>query len=140
MKRSLILTVLVLAFAACTRETPAPPPATSTQPPAKPQLAFVRDPHSYANPAEVRVEHVALDLKVDFAKKQLSGTAVLKIENQTNAKTLVLDTSGLDIHSVKLQPGDASAPFVLAPDDPILGRKLEIPINADTTNVTIDYT
>ena len=138
MKRSLILTVLVLA-AACTKETTAPPP-TSTQPPPKPQLAFVRDAHSYANPSEVRVEHVALDLKVDFAKKQLSGTAALRIEKQADAKTLILDTAGLDIHSVKLQPGDASAPFVLAPDDPILGRKLEIPINADTAGVTIDYT
>jgi aminopeptidase N len=139
MKRSLILPVVVLAFA-CTKETPAPPPATSTQATAKPPLTFVRDPHSYANPAEVRVEHLALDLKVDFAKKQLSGTAALRIEKQADAKTLILDTAGLDIHSVKLQPGDASAPFVLDPEEPILGRKLEIPISADTTGVTIDYT
>ena len=37
-----------------------------------------RDVHSFSNPDEVRVRHVALDLTVDFERKELSGTATLR--------------------------------------------------------------
>jgi len=132
MKRILLL---VLLAAACSKETTTP--STQTAPPPVP--AYVRDPHSYARPEEARVKHLVLDLTVDFAKKQLSGTATLSIEAQPNAKELVLDTSELTIRSVKLQPGGATAQFTLGNADPILGRKLEIPITADTKSVVIDY-
>ena len=144
MKR-LILFALVLALA-CAKETGVVressrasqgAPEARTTPAA---AAYVRDPHSYARPEEVRVEHINLDLDVDFRKKQLSGTATLNIHNQNNARTLVLDSDELTIHSVKLQPGNTAAQFTLGNDDPILGRKLEIPINAGTNAVTIDYT
>jgi len=135
MKRLLPLFLLV---AACTKEVPAPP-APPTPSPQLPSPVFVADPHSYARPAEVRVEHLALDLDADFAKKQLVGTATLRIVNPTKAKTLVLDTRELDIRSVKLVPGNTAAQFKLGNADPILGRPLEIPINADTTSVVIEY-
>jgi len=129
---------LFLLVTACAKETTTPP--SQRAPEARPAPAYVRDPHSYARPEEARVEHLALDLVVDFAKKQLSGTATLNIRNEANAKTLVLDTNALDIHSVKLQPGGAAAHFSLAAADPILGRRLQIPIDADTRSVTIEYT
>ncbi len=136
MKRFLFL---LLVAVACTKETPAPPPAQPAKPATSP-VAYVRDPHSFARPDEARVEHIALDLNVDFAKKQLAGTATLNIKNEEGANALVLDTDALDIHSVKLLPGNAPAAFSLASPDPVLGRRLQISITRDTTAVVIDYT
>jgi leukotriene A-4 hydrolase/aminopeptidase len=129
MKR--LLVILLFAAAACRNEQPAPKPAQQ-------QAAAQRDPHSYSNPDQVRVEHIALDLAVDFAKKQLSGTANLRVRNESNASTLILDTNGLTISKVTV--GNAPVQFKLAAADPILGSKLEIPIQGDTQNVAVTYT
>lgn len=137
MKRLILTLALALLFSACRKEQPAP--ATTTQAPPPSAAAATRDPHSYSRPDEVRVEHIALDLRVDFAKKQLAGTATLRIKSESGAKTLVLDTNGLDIRKVTLQPGDAPAQFKLGNADPIFGRPLEIPLNADTQSVAIEY-
>ncbi len=134
-----LIAALLLVLAACRQEAPAPTTATLSQPtPVAPAVS--RDPHSYSRPDEVRVEHIALDLGVDFAKKELSGTATLRIANATGAKALILDTNGLTIRKVTLQPGGTEAKFTLGKADPILGSALEIPINADTNGVVIDYT
>ncbi|HYC91054.1 MAG TPA: M1 family metallopeptidase [Thermoanaerobaculia bacterium] len=136
MKRLTLL--LLLAAAACRNETP----STATQaPPSQPSTsAAQRDPHSYSNPDQVRVEHIALDLTVNFAQKQLAGTATLRLRNEANANTLILDTNGLTISKVTTQPGNAPAQFRLAPADPVFGSKLEIPIRPDTQSVAIEYT
>ncbi len=137
MIRAIVLAALLLA--ACKNEQIET--TTITAAPGSPPAAAVtvRDPHSYARPEEVRVEHIALDLAVDFAKKQLSGTATLRIQKQPGATTLMLDTNGLDIRKVTLQPGNAAAQFKLAPADPILGSALEIPIQPETETVAIEY-
>lgn len=109
-----------------------------TAPPTTQENA-TRDPHSFSRPDEVRIEHIALDLTVDFAKKQLVGMANLRIKNLTGAESLVLDSSGLDIRSVTLQPGDIVSHFRLGDPDPILGTSLEIPIHPGTTSVVINY-
>jgi leukotriene A-4 hydrolase/aminopeptidase len=127
MKRALL--VLLLVVSACRNEQPA------TE--AKPQPAVSRDPHSFSRPDEVRVENIALDLGVDFAKKQLAGTATLRVRNETNAKTLVLDTNGLEIRRVTIN--NAPVQFKLGAADPIRGSALEIPIDDKTQTVAIDY-
>jgi aminopeptidase N len=135
MTRLLFVLALVL-LQACRTEQTASEPA-----PAKPAAAAVKtpDPHSYARPDEARVEHIGLDLTVDFAKKQLTGTATLRVKKQPDATALILDTHALDIRKVTLQPGGAEAQFKLGPDDPIKGRALEIPLHSETTGVTIEY-
>jgi leukotriene-A4 hydrolase len=137
MKRFLIFLTLIAAFA-CRNEQPQQT-ATQAGTPEPAQGAAARDPHSYSRPNEVRVEHIALDLSVDFAKKQLAGTATLRIRNNTGAKTLVLDTHTLEIRRVTLQPGGTQAPFKLGNADPIFGSALEIPITPETTSVAIEY-
>ncbi|HEX8171600.1 MAG TPA: M1 family metallopeptidase [Thermoanaerobaculia bacterium] len=141
MKR--FVAVLALAvLAACRNEAPAPA-ATATRPPQRrttPTPVFVHDPHSYARPDEIRVEHLALDLTVDFAKKQLAGTATLRLRRmQPQANVLHLDTNGLTISRVTLQPGNAPAPFQLAAPDPILGARLDITLQPGTNGVVIQY-
>ncbi|HKR67007.1 MAG TPA: M1 family metallopeptidase, partial [Thermoanaerobaculia bacterium] len=137
MKRLFAALVVLVTFA-CRKETPVQPAAPSPER-ARQQTTAVRDPHSFSHPDEVRVEHIGLDVGVDFAKKQIAGTATLRIKNEKGAKTLVLDTNGLDIRKVMLQPGGAQAQFKLGEADPIKGRALEIPIDANTTDVAIEY-
>src|SRR5690349_23749672 len=101
MKRLAILAALLLA--ACRNEQPAQTATTTTSAaPAQLAGANVRDPHSYARPEEARVEHIGLDLTVDFATKKLDGTANLRIRKQQGATKLMLDTNGLDIRKVTL--------------------------------------
>jgi len=132
MKR--LIPILLLVAAACRNESPVPEAQAKTpQAPAVTQ----RDPHSYSNPEQVRVEHIALDLTADFAKKQLAGTAILRIRNEAKTDTLVLDTNGLAIGKVTV--ANAPVQFRLAQADPIFGSRLEIPIQPDSTSVTIEY-
>jgi leukotriene-A4 hydrolase len=137
MKRLIPFFALVLSLA-CRNETPATDTAAPAAKPAS-SAAAAHDPHSYSRPDEARVEHIGLDLTVDFAKKQLAGTAVLRIKKQPNATALVLDTHGLDIRKVTLQPGSLPAQFKLGAEDPIKGRALEIPLHSETTEVSIEY-
>src|SRR5439155_13608716 len=86
------------------------------------------DPHSYSNPEQARVDHLTLDLTVDFAKKKLVGSATLGV----TGSHIVLDTRDLTIRKV-------SAPYSLGKSDPILGAPLTIDLPAGTKSVTIEY-
>ncbi|HET8774210.1 MAG TPA: M1 family metallopeptidase [Thermoanaerobaculia bacterium] len=130
MKRLILLLALASLALSCRNEKPASD--------VKPQPAAVsRDPHSFSRPDEVRVEHIVLDLGIDFAKKQLAGMATLRVRNETGAKTLVLDTNGLEIKRVTV--GETPVQFKLGAADPIRGSALEIPVDASTQSVTIEY-
>jgi aminopeptidase N len=97
----------------------------------------VRDPHSAARPEETRVEHLALDLTVDFASRTLRGHAALTLA-LPHAATLWLDTRDLDIASVALDGGRA-ATFALQPEVKLLGRALRVDVLPDTRTVTLAY-
>jgi len=94
------------------------------------------DPHSYSNPHETRVDSLHLSLKVDFDTHTLSGTADW-FPVAGHASKLILDTYGLDIHSVA---GDGeSLPFQLGAHDALLGQSLEISLLRPTKRVRIHY-
>src|SRR5438132_2767900 len=97
----------------------------------------MNDIHSFSRPEEASVKHLALDLAVDFDRKQLSGTARLDVDNR-NARELVLDTNGLVISSVTAD--GAPAKFALGDAVKFLGRPLTIAIEPGTESVAIDYT
>jgi len=101
------------------------------------------DPHSYANTADVQVRAVALDLGVDFDKRELGGTAELSLDwRNDTARQLVLDTRDLDIVSVEAIAAGGSAhaaPFALEKRDPILGSALRIRLDAQAPVVRIRY-
>jgi aminopeptidase N len=114
------------ARAGAAAETPAPAPA--------PQ----RDPHSYGRPDEVAVEHLSLDLTVDFDQRVLRGKATLRIANKTGSEKLHLDSRDLAIRRVTLDDGSGGS-YTLAPPDPLLGSDLEIGLTPQTRSVTIEY-
>jgi len=96
------------------------------------------DPHSYARPGEVSVEHLTLDLEADFNAEVLRGSASLQIANHTDATELHLDTRDLAIEKVTLDDGE-EATFTLGEVDPYLGQELTIGIDPGTREVHIDY-
>lgn len=98
-----------------------------------------KDPHSFARPWEAYVKHVFLDLKVDFEKKEIEGVATLKIEQLTDTSSIVLDTQGLAIESVRLNKDKNEASYDLGKEDQILGAPLTIKIKPTTKSITIHY-
>lgn len=98
----------------------------------------MRDVHSYARPDEVSVDHIDLDLTVDFKQQRLIGRASLTLKHHSPTDTLHLDTRQLDIRAVTLDD-DSTAAFELGDADPRLGRELRIPITPETQRVHIVY-
>ena len=109
-----------------------------------PLAAYAADPHSYAQPDQVRVTHLDLDLNIDFPHKQLDGQATLKLDwTNPKAQALVLDTRDLKIAKVEAvdAAGKATAlKYALAPADKQLGSKLTIQAPQHPAQVRIAYT
>jgi aminopeptidase N len=99
--------------------------------------ALERDIHSYARPDEVRVTHVALDLRADFDARVLSGTATLSLQRNGSAPEVVLDSKGLEIQ--KITGGGADLKFALGDEDTILGRPLTVQLPANVAEITVAY-
>ncbi len=112
-----------------------PAVAAEAAPAATPQ----RDPHSYGRPDEVAVEHLSLDLTVDFEQRRLRGSATLRVANPKGAKELHLDTRDLTIRRVLLDGTGDGAAFTWGAADPLLGKELVVPVKPQTRTVTIDY-
>ena len=110
---------------------------------AAPAAALPRDVHSYAETGKVVVSALALDLAVDFDRRELAGTAELALDwKDASARTLVLDTRDLAIESVEaIDAGGAAhaAKFSLGKRDPILGSALEIRLDAPAPRVRVRY-
>lgn len=97
------------------------------------------DPHSFANPEQVRVRHVALDLEADFEQRVLSGTAELHLERvKPGADVLALDTRNLNIRSVKDASG-GKLDYAFGPGDEDLGTPLYVRLGEETERVVIGY-
>ncbi|MCP3943481.1 MAG: M1 family metallopeptidase [Desulfobacteraceae bacterium] len=111
----------------------------------------VDDYHSYANPNEVIVTHIDLDLAVDFEKKQLSGTVELDIDvvkkKHKGPLELVLDTRDLAISKVMLitpKHKPKRLHYRLGESDAILGSSLTIKLPGMVAHkkakIKIEYT
>jgi len=154
MRQVLLLSVAcTLALAACQGNAPAPAPVAAPvvvkqapAPAAAPQPATadrMHDESSYAEPDVVRITHLALDLAVDFDKKQLSGTATLDLNwHDLNVHPLVLDTRDLAISKIEGNDGTdtwTALTYALATRDPVLGSKLTITMPKQMLQVRITY-
>ena len=109
-----------------------------------PLAAYANDPNSYAQPDQVRVTHLDLDLKIDFPQRKLDGQATLKLDwKNPRAQSLVLDTRDLKIAKIEALGADGNATplkYALAPRDKQLGSKLTIATPEHPAQVRIVYT
>ncbi|KAF2094168.1 leukotriene A-4 hydrolase [Rhizodiscina lignyota] len=84
-----------------------------------------RDPNTLSNYDDVRTTHVVANFEIDFEKKRLVGSVLLKLKSLTdNLKSVVLDTSYLDIESVGVE--DRTSKFTVAPRSEPYGSPLTI--------------
>ncbi len=95
-----------------------------------------RDVFTYSEPQKIRVNHISLDLTVDFAQQRLRGSATLKVDNFTGTRKLILDTRDLTISRITRDGIDTTWAYGAATGD---GQPLEIDIEPSTQRVTIEY-
>jgi leukotriene-A4 hydrolase len=143
MQKPLIAMALCATLIACkpTAQTPAEPSATPQA--ASTEAAMTQtDEHSYAEPNKVSIQHLALDLSVDFAGKTLAGSATLDLNWKDAAtKQLIVDTRDLVIEKIESVDGDkmSALTFSLDKADPIFGSALRIDTPNQPKQIRITY-
>lgn len=103
------------------------------------KVTFAQDVHSYAKPAEARSTHLELDLKVDFEKKVLSGTATHTI---AGTKEIVFDSKGLKVAKAEAAGEDRQfkeTKFQMGATDKILGAPLTVTLPEAAKYVRVTY-
>jgi leukotriene-A4 hydrolase len=94
------------------------------------------DPHSYFDDAQPRTRAWRLKLRADFATRTLIGEVELAFDGAAEG-ALDLDTKALAIRRATI--GGREIPFELAPEEPILGRRLRLTLPPGTRAATIQY-
>jgi len=97
-----------------------------------------RLPHSFARPDEAAIQHLHLDLKVNFETQRLTGSAELTLRRRAGAEKLYLDTNGLDIFGVTSSAGN-DLKWTLGERHAKLGQPLIIALPAAGEKVIISY-
>lgn len=96
------------------------------------------DPFSFSRPQTARVNHLVLDLEVDFEQHILSGEASWTITHD-QAEEIILDVHDLEIEEVLLGADRIRATYSLDDPDPDFGQALHIQLTPETDMVTIRY-
>lgn len=107
---------------------------------AVPAQLMVDDPHSFSNPSIAYVEHLDLDLKVDFERQQMSGKASWTINNKAKTTEIIFDDSKLNISRITLGAEEKETSFSYGRETEYLGRALKVLILPDTRLIHIYYT
>ena len=101
------------------------------------QAAAASDPHSYGRPDEIAVDHLRLDLTVDFEQQYLTGSAWLTLRHHGAADSLWLDTMDLTIASIQVDGKEVH--WRTTPRSEVLGSGLVLPVTPSAREVRIDY-
>lgn len=120
--------LLITALAACTQSSKINNHATDP----------LQDVHSFANPQQIAVTHLHLNLKADFEKHVLKGYAELLLNNKGNFEQLFLDTRQLTIDSVVSDNGIALK-WQLGKPDELLGNRLAITVTKNIKKLRVYY-
>jgi aminopeptidase N len=138
-----LLALALLAAAGCKRDaTPAADGAAKAPSPSAADAPRL-DEHSYAEPDKVKTKDLALELNVDFDKKELSGSATYSLDwLDPKWGKLVLDTRDITIDKVVGERADGNwrdLTYVMSPADKILGSKLTIAAPERNKRIRITY-
>jgi aminopeptidase N len=129
--------MLCLALTACKPEQGAEATTANVS-----DQSYIADPNSYAQPDQVRIEHIRLDLVVNMPQRVVKGSAELSLQwLKPESKQLVLDTRDLKISSVQGFDGKKwrKLGFKLDAADAIYGSALRITLPEQQQRVRIIY-
>lgn len=98
----------------------------------------VVDAHSYANPSEVRTQHLHLNIAIDFEKQIIKGKVEHSIEHLNESRNFIVDIHDLKIDSVFLDDS-IKVDWEIGDFDSIMGQAMHIPVLPETKIVTIHY-
>jgi len=101
---------------------------------------LVEDPHSFSKPSAAVVEHLDLDIKVNFENQQITGKTVWTINNKAKANEIIFDDSKLNILKITLGAEEKETTFAYGEEKEYIGRALKVAITPETKLVTIYYT
>lgn len=105
----------------------------------KMETKVTRDPHSYARPQEAVIQHLDLDLAVDFDKHILKGYAEYTLQTAPDAKEVIFDVRDLVISKITLDQDTTPAVFSTGIPDDVLGAALTVKLKPGTRKVRIYY-
>jgi leukotriene-A4 hydrolase len=101
-------------------------------------IVYAEPIHSYAEPNKAVVNHLDLDVAVNFEEKVIEGSATYDISVRKGVEKIVFDTRNLEIKGVMVD-GVSTEDFWLGPEKPWMGIPLEIKVSDTTKSVTIEY-
>lgn len=102
-----------------------------------------RDAFTYSNYNELEVNHVDLDLTLDFDTKTIVGVAELSFRRRERGiRELVLDANDLTVSAVEAYAEGTwqSADYEMGPDDPVMGSRFAIQLPDRAEKVRVSYT
>ncbi len=136
-----VAAILAVILAACSPTESDPVPARSWSPAAIAASSGgadydpSRDYFTQSNYRQFRLQHLLLDLDVDFDQKQLQGQVRLRMQRlDPVADEIILDSSGLQVEAVSLlRKGLAPLElnFSVGETRPVLGEAIRIVLPAD---------
>jgi len=103
------------------------------------QTSASKDVHTFAQADQAIMTDLALDIKVDFDRKQIIGKATITINNLGKTDKLYLDTKELAIEKVTLGDDEKEAKFTLGATTEHMGVPLTIDITPNTKKVHVYY-
>ena len=97
-----------------------------------------RDPNTLSNYNNWKTKHTIADLAIDFKKQRLAGTVTLKLESITEKESeeIILDTSFLDVSSVKVN-GKAAESWKVEDRSEPYGSPLSVSVPGGAAKGTI---
>lgn len=102
-----------------------------------PKRSYVKDVHSYAIPDQIAVDHISLDIALDFEKRQITGTATHRLVHNSPAEEVSFDVRSMQVNDVTLDGGD-KAEFRMEKGNKF-GEVLYVKVKPETKTVTIHY-
>ncbi len=96
------------------------------------------DTHTFSSKSDVRVEHLSLDINVNFESKIIEGIAKYSINKNHSDDTIHLDIKGISIIDVVNSVTNEKLNYAILEKDKVKGEDLAINVK-DVNSISIQY-